>query len=211
MIDDDDQFFLPAEVWPVLANKLWHATHITKALSIVADGAIRPDAAAKYETGYCRGLGGVSLFDFRGSEKNASDTFSRGAYHWLSGHGVRGEDEIGVWFDIDPVRVVPQIPADEIFRHWLADRRFDEQGQRRFQTPMPYCEACYIGTITLASVRSVLLVDGQRLSDHETVAVDADLSARISEFRDRVRAKPPLPPTLADLLRGTRATISRTD
>lgn len=69
---------------------------------------------------------------------------------------------------------------------------------------MPRCEACHIGSIPLNAVHSVLLIDARRLAEHETVPADEALSDRVTEFRARVRAKAPLPPTLGDELREAR-------
>jgi hypothetical protein len=193
----EEQPPFPAEIWPALANKLWHATHIDRALAIVADGEIRPDAPSKYSAGYCRSQRGVSLFDFRdqGSAENASFC---GAGLWLSGHHAEGEEEIGVWFEVD---VDPHIKAAEIYRHYWANRRYDEQDRLLFRDPMPKCEACFIGPIPLGAVTSVLLIDARRLAEHRTVPPGEGLSVAISEFRARVRAKLPLPPTWADILK----------
>jgi hypothetical protein len=207
MSEDGILSFLPAEVWPALAGRLWHATHIDKALAILADGRIRPDAPAKYKTGYCRSLGGVSLFDFRQPDEHAADAFSRGAGHWLSGHHAEDQDEIGVWFEIDPARAPPHILSTEIFKHWQDTRAEDESGMPRPRDPMPYCEACHRGAISLAAVAGALLIDARRPADHERVPADEDLAAVICDFRSRVRAKPPLPRGLADLLREARTKL----
>jgi hypothetical protein len=204
MVDDDERRALPAEIWPALENKLWHATHIDKALAIVSDGEIRSNAPSKYVTGYCRSLGGISLFDFREPVSNVTKAMHCGWLTWLRGHSADDEDEIGVWFEIDATLIIPHIAATEIWAHWYANRTFDQQGLPRFRDPMPFCEACHIGSISLQAVKGVLLIDGRRLADHSYAGNDGNLSNAIVEFRAVVRSKPPLLPTLGDKLREAR-------
>lgn len=204
MSEDDGKPTLPADIWPALAGKLWHATHIDKALAIIADGQVRPDADAKHVYGYCRSLGGVSLFDFRHGDANAERVLHCGWTRWLGGHHADDEDEIGIWFEIDPTRVEPHIAQHAIYDHYLANRTYGDDGRLLVRDPMPRCEACHIGPISLRSVRSVLLIDGRRLADHETAAVDEHLSLRLDEFRTGVLAKPPLPKTMGDRMREAR-------
>lgn len=204
MFQDDEGQKLPAKIWPALANKLWHATHIDNALSIVADGEIRPNANSKYGNGYCRSLGGISLFDFRHGD-NALRVLHCNWTRWLSGHNVDDQDEIGVWFEIDPTRTEPHIAEKDIYAHYMANRTYGEDGRLLVRDPMPHCEACYIGSIPLNAIRNVLLIDGRRLSEHEAVPADESLLDRMTQFRLSVRAKPPFPPTLADKLRQARS------
>lgn len=203
--DDSGGISLPVEIWPVLAGKLWHATHVDKALAIIADCEIRPNAPSTYPNGYCRSQGGISLFDFRGPEDNAVKALLCSWPRWLSGHHADGEDEIGVWFEIFPRCIATDIPAAEIHQRWYNNRVFDEQGQLRFRDPMPHCDACWIGTISIEAIIGVLLVDARRLDDHLYVDAGDNLSAKISDFRARVRAKPPMPLTLADILSDARS------
>ena len=204
MAEDDDGRELPAEIWPALANKLWHATHVEKALVIVADGEIRPDAVGKYTNGYCRSLGGVSLFDFRNGDENARRVVHCGWTRWLGGHHEYGEDEIGVWFDLNPALASPHIAESAIYAHFRANRTYDENDNLLVRDPMPRCEGCHFGSIPLDAVNGLLLIDGRRLADYEFAASGTNWSRAIADFRALVRAKPPLPPTLADILQEAR-------
>lgn len=200
---------LPTELWPVLSRKLWHATHIDKALAIVAVGQIAPDAPATYANGYCRSIGGISLFDFRGPDEDAAAVLHCGWTRWLSGHHADGEDKIGVWFEIDPAKQPPHVASTELYAHYWANRSQDARGKPSTRDPMPRCEACHRGPIPLDAVKSVLLIDGDCRADYESVAADKDLLARLDHFRARVRAKPKLPPTMGDRMQEARNRIRR--
>lgn len=204
MSDDDRE--LPKEVWPSLVGRLWHATQIDRALAIVSEGEVRPDAQPRYAAGFCRSLGGISLFDFRGGDDRAKGILHCGWLNWLSGHhdDEEGEDAIGVWFEIDASRVVPHLPEGVIYTRYLKSRAHFEAEGRCIRDPMPHCEACFQGCIPAAAVRGVLLIDGKRLADHKYAVNDGGLLDAITAFRLEVLAKPPLPRTLADMLRDAR-------
>jgi hypothetical protein len=206
MNDDEGSVQLPAEIWPALTNKLWHATHVDKALTILSEGVIRPNAPSRYITGYCRSLGGVSLFDFRHGDDNAKQVLHCGWPMWLSGYPDDDKDEIeiGVWFEIDPTQATPHISEDTIYEDYLSNRTFDQDGRPLVRDPMPRCEACHRGSIPVSAVKGALLVDGKRLAEHEYAENSSSLRETIARFREIVSAKPPLPPTLADLLREAR-------
>jgi len=204
MSEDDGERALSPEIWPALANKLWHATHIDVAQRIVADGEIKPNAPPKYLRGYCRSQGGISLFDFRPGPEKARQVLHCGWERWLGGHHGDNEDAIGVWFEVDANRATPHISEDTIYSHYMDNRRSYDDRPPPFRDPMPRCEACHLGSIPIGAVKGALLIDGKRLAEHEWVAVDDNLAANISDFRTRVLAKPPLPLTFGDKLRLAR-------
>jgi hypothetical protein len=79
-----------------LNSRLWHATDEQGWRGIVAAQAILPNAPAKYPSGFCRSIGGVSLFDLG----QPDDAASPAASHWSDWLG-RTDDNLRVWFEID--------------------------------------------------------------------------------------------------------------
>lgn len=55
--------WLPSDLVRELDGRLWHATDELGFKGIISHGQITAAAKAKYQNGFCRGIGAVSLFD----------------------------------------------------------------------------------------------------------------------------------------------------
>lgn len=160
-----------------LRGRVWHATTLRRAILISSEGVIRPDATPIYAKGFCRYLGGVSLFDFRPG---------RVAFEYFKIHGTcwlpdLTQTDTRVWFSIDPSKTDTSIPALELLDLWFKSGPRDADGLPVSMTPIA-CEGCHKGEIQLANCEYALVIGGGPAPFVRKLKLDASLTENLSLF-----------------------------
>ncbi len=159
-----------------LGGRVWHATTLERAILIASQGLIRPDATPIYAKGFCRYLGGVSLFDFR-QGKIAFDAFNLYGTGWLPD---LTQNDIRVWFSIDPARTDISIPSQNILDLWRKSGPRDADELPLSKTPIANCEGCHRGEIQLANCEYALVIGGGAAPFVRKLKLDASLTESLS-------------------------------
>lgn len=160
-----------------LRGRVWHATTLARAILIASTGIIRPDAKSVYPQGFCRYLGGVSLFDFR-QGKVAFEYFNLHGSGWLPD---QTQIDIRVWFSVDPTKTDISIPAQELLDVWFKSGPRDADGLPASMSPIA-CEGCHKGEIQLANCEYALVIGGGPAPFVRRLKLDASLTQNLSAF-----------------------------
>lgn len=160
-----------------LGGRVWPATTLERAMQISCDGAIRPNATPTYRKGFCRYLGGVSLFDFR-QGKVAFEYFNLHGSGWLPD---QTQTDIRVWFSVDLTKTDISIPAQELLDVWFKSGPRDADGLPESMSPIA-CEGCHKGEIQLANCEYALVIGGGPAPFVRKLKLDASLTENLSAF-----------------------------
>jgi hypothetical protein len=171
-----------------LRGRVWHATTLERAILIASENVIRPDATPTYSDGFCRHLGGVSLFDFR-QGKIAFDAFNLYGTGWLPD---LTQTDIRVWFSIDPARTDVSISSQNILDLWRKSGPRDADRLPLSKTPIANCEGCHKGEIQLANCEYALVIGGGPAPFVRKLQLDASLTESLSAFSRCDTAKLPM-------------------
>lgn len=142
---------------------------------IASEGVIRPNAPPTYANGYCRYLGGVSLFDFRQGGL-AFEYFKLHGSGWLP--DPQGTDP-RVWISIDAGKTDISFPAKEFLDLWIKSGPRDADGLPTSMTPIA-CEGCHKGEIKLADCEYALIIGGGSAPFVRELKLDASLTKNLS-------------------------------
>jgi hypothetical protein len=178
---------LSPALWAALDGRLWHATGPSEFAGILADGEIRV-FANRYLNSLCKAYGAVSLLDF-GPSATDCDQFN----NWVGWMGHQQKSRFAVWLEIDRAAVSPNLYDAEATLALNRDASFPCQ-------LIPGIEACHRGPISVAAIRSVLLIDQH--FDHarfEECPFTPDIiPGLLADFERSLR--PPPAPGFADAL-----------
>ncbi|PTQ12092.1 hypothetical protein CLG96_05860 [Sphingomonas oleivorans] len=152
----------------MLDGGLWHATKEHAWRSIVNEGKIRADAPPLYKNGFCRSIGGVSLFDLT----RPDDAASPAAAHWSAWLGAT-DDEPRYWIEIERSGVAAELlTTEETLSRW---REAFERHSPNLRI-IAGLETAHIGSIPLDRTCRVLrLIRGQLQEDPEAIVGQATL------------------------------------
>jgi hypothetical protein len=138
-------------ILPRLVGGLWHTTRLDRFQEIVATGAILPEpnvpdserwnaAAGRKFYPYARFIGGVSLFDFEGLDR---DAYAKRCpmSQWETFVPFRGEWKSAVWIEIDRSRLASHfISGTDLWQHYLSS-------PSKSHNIMPFIEADHLGPL----------------------------------------------------------------
>jgi hypothetical protein len=143
------------ELYKLLHGGLWHTTHPSRVLSIVATGEImvEPDIEEQGRWGshdhpsFVRKIGGISLFDFHNFDPEQY-SISHPCSSWQYFVPHRRDWGGAVWLNIDREAVSNSfVSTDDIVERW------DTTGNRAHNV-MPRIEAAHLGNLSLSAVKS---------------------------------------------------------
>lgn len=162
-MDNPDLAYFPSALWTVLDGGLWHATGPSELARIIDDGEIRV-FRTRYKNSLCKEIDAVSLFDF-GPSATDRDQYK----NWNNWFGTAQKSRVAIWLEIDRAGVLANIlDAAEAYKLW----KFDESRKL-------FCgvEACHKGTISVAAISSILLIDRDDKKHFQKYDMTADFIA----------------------------------
>lgn len=190
----------PADLWHTLLGHVWHVIELRKLSDVIREGAIAPGRGT-YAGGYCRLIGGFSLFDFRVPPNDVRQTYEAGWgwARWLNAGET--QDRVAIWLKID--HVAQQSAIIEPTALW--NRQAADPVKRKL---IRYVEACHLGPMPTTAIVDVLCVDVHDRKRHGLIGDIANAPARIEEFISRLPPAPPPNPIVAALSRPVHPNVS---